>query len=72
MSIAKILDYERLKRGFTQQQFADFLGIARGTLSHHLTGRCISPKHIKLYSEKLNIDFARIYTKEREDKQWII
>ena len=56
MSISKILDYERLKRGFTQQQFADFLGVARGTLSHHLTGRAMSPRYIKLYSEKLDID----------------
>ena len=66
MSVARILDYERLKRGFTQQQFADFLGIARGTLSHHLTGRRISPKYIKLYSEKLDIDLAKIYVKESE------
>lgn len=68
MSINKILDYERLKRGFTQQQFADFLGVARGTLSHHLTGRAMSPKYIKLYSEKLDIDLAKIYIKEKEDK----
>ncbi|MCX0353225.1 helix-turn-helix domain-containing protein [Clostridium perfringens] len=68
MSIARILDYERLKRGFTQQQFADFLGISRGTLSHHLVGRSISPKYIKLYSEKLDIDLAKIYLKEKEDK----
>lgn len=67
MSVARILDYERLKRGFTQQQFADFLGIARGTLSHHLTGRNISPKYIKLYSEKLDIDLAKLYMKEREE-----
>lgn len=66
MSIVKILDYERLKRGFTQQQFAEFLGISRGTLSHHLTGRSISPKYIKLYSDKLNIDLAKIYIKEKE------
>ncbi|ELU5587469.1 helix-turn-helix domain-containing protein [Clostridium perfringens] len=69
MSIAIILDYERLKRGFTQQQFADFLGVARGTLSHHLTGRSISPKYIKIYSEKLDIDLANIYLKEKENKQ---
>lgn len=68
MGISKILDYERLKRGFTQQQFADFLGVARGTLSHHLTGRAMSPKYIKLYSEKLDIDLAKIYIKEKEDK----
>lgn len=68
MDIVKTLDYERLKRGFTQQEFADFLGVARGTLSHHLTGRTISPKYIKIYSDKLDIDLAKKFIKEKKDK----
>lgn len=67
MNLAKTLDYERLKRGMTQSEFAFFLGVPRGTLAHHLTGRRISPKILKRYSEKLDIDLASIAIKE--DKQ---
>lgn len=60
MNLSEILDYERLKRGMTQSEFALFLEVPRGTLAHHLTGRKISPKILKQYSDKLNIDLARV------------
>lgn len=68
MSVKKILKYEMLKRGMTQIEFANFLDVPRGTLSHHLTGRNISSKILKRYSDKLNIDLASIYIRRKENE----
>lgn len=54
-----------LKRGMTQRDFAEYLDVPRGTLSHHLTGRKISSKILKRYSDKLNIDLASIYMRRK-------
>ena len=64
MKIAQILKYEQLNRGMTQIEFANFLNIPRGTLSHHLKGRAISPSNLKKYSDKLNLDLAKYYIEE--------
>uniref|UniRef100_A0AAU8B336 HTH XrE protein n=1 Tax=Dulem virus 30 TaxID=3145748 RepID=A0AAU8B336_9CAUD len=53
----------------TQAQFAKFLSIPRGTLSHHLKGRAISPSNLKKYSDGLNLDLAKYCIEEiKEDK----
>ena len=61
MTINQKLEYERIIRGMTQQEFSEFLGVSRGTISHHLTGRNISLRHLKNYSEKLKIDLLVEY-----------
>lgn len=52
----------------TQVEFAEFLDVPRGTLSHHLTGRKISSKILKRYSDKLNIDLASVYIRRKENE----
>lgn len=66
MNISKILNYERLKRGMTQKEFSEFTGINRATLGHHLTGRLPNPRAIKIYSDKLDIDIAKIIINDME------
>lgn len=57
-----------LKRGMTQVEFAKFLDVPRGTLSHHLTGRNISPKILKRYSDRLDIDLADVYVRRKNNE----
>lgn len=53
------MKYERLKRGMTQQQFADFIGVTRATLAHYELGRIPAPATLKKISEELNADLAK-------------
>ncbi|MFR1823886.1 MAG: helix-turn-helix domain-containing protein [Clostridium saudiense] len=58
--LANILEYERLHKGLTQKDFADFLGLSRTSLSYYLMGkRFPNPAKIKIMSEKLGIDIAK-------------
>lgn len=65
MKINKMLEIERKKRGMTQQEFSEYIGIPRGTLSHHELGRNISLRYLKRYSEKLNINLLDKYIKAK-------
>ena len=58
LTIKQILKYERLKRGFTQEEFAEFLGIKRSTLARYEAGSIPEPNKIKKLSSKLKIDLA--------------
>lgn len=61
--IGAILEYNRLKLGMTQEEFAKFLEIPRGSLAYYLLGtRVPSPKNIKKIGDKFNIDIAKIIT----------
>lgn len=63
------MKYERLKRGMTQQEFADFIGVTRATLAHYELGRIPAPATLKKIGEKLDVDLAKaviIGDKERE------
>lgn len=65
MKINQMIEYERLKRGMTQEEFAQFLGVSRGTLAHHERGRNISLKLMKLYAQKLGDGLLVEYAKEK-------
>jgi len=70
MNLKELMKYERLKRGMTQQEFADLLGVTRGTLAHYELGRIPAPAALKRISEKLGVDLAKaviIGDKEREE-----
>lgn len=58
--LADILEYQRLSKGMTQQELANFLGISRSSLTYYLLGeRFPNPAKIKEMSKKLNIDIAK-------------
>lgn len=60
MNLGQTLKYQRMKRGMTQEEFADFLGIARGSIAHYERGdRLPSPKYVKILSDKLKTDIAK-------------
>lgn len=71
MSLANTLKYERIKRGMTQEQFAKFLGISRVSIAYYELGRNPAPSRIKILSEKLDLDLAKILLKEIDDKSEI-
>lgn len=66
MTVSKALKYERLKRGMTQNEFAEFLESDRGSIAHYESGRIPLPITLKKFSEKLGIDLAKILIEERE------
>lgn len=68
LNFSEMLEYERLKRGLTQEAFAEVLGIPRATLAYHLKGRIPTPGFIKIYSDKLGVDFAQIIIRQRRNK----
>lgn len=59
MSLAKTLKYQRIKRGMTQEEFAKFIGMSRGSLAHYERGRKPLPKNVKIISDKIGIDIAK-------------
>lgn len=55
----------RLKKNFTQEQMADFLGVARSTYAMYEQGeRTPSPKKAIEISEKLDIDWGIFFTQQ--------
>ncbi|MBD5572351.1 helix-turn-helix domain-containing protein [Clostridium botulinum] len=59
MTISKVLKYERLKRGMTQEEFSKLLGVDRASIAHYENGRIPSPSRLKEFSDKLNTDLAK-------------
>jgi transcriptional regulator with XRE-family HTH domain len=57
--LSKILEYERLNRGMTQQEFADFIGIPRNSVTTYINGqRLPRAKRLKKIAELFNIDIT--------------
>lgn len=54
-NINKIIKDKRLRLGLTQEEFANYVGISRGTISHHEQGRKISLKLLREYDNKLQL-----------------
>lgn len=63
--LAKTLEYERLKRGMTHQEFSEFLGLPRSSVTSYLLARTLpGAKKIKIISQKLNLDIAKLLINE--------
>ena len=59
--LAKLLEYERLKKGMTQQEFSELLGIPRSSVTSYLLGNTLpGAKKIKIISQKLNLDIPKL------------
>lgn len=58
---AKALECERLERGMTHQEFSNFLGIPRSSVTTYLLARSLpGAKRLKIISKKLNLDIVKI------------
>lgn len=63
--LAKLLEYERLTKGMTQQEFSEFLGIPRSSLTTYLLGKRLpGARKIKTISKKLKLDIPKLLIKE--------
>lgn len=63
--LAKLLEYERLTKGMTQQEFSEFLGIPRSSLTTYLLGKRLpGARKIKIISKKLKLDIPKLLIKE--------
>lgn len=61
--LAKILEYERLKRGMTHQEFSELLGLPRSSVTAYLLAmRLPGAKKIKIISQRLNLDIPKLIT----------
>ena len=59
--LAKTLEYERLKKGMTHEEFSNFLGIPRSSVTTYLLARSLpGANRLKIISKKLNLDIAKI------------
>lgn len=59
--LATLLEYERLSRGMTHQQFSEFLGFPRSSVTSYLLARTLpGAKKIKIISQKLNLDIPKL------------
>lgn len=59
--LAKTLEYERLKKGMTHEEFSNFLGIPRSSVTAYLLARSLpGANRLKIISKKLNLDIAKI------------
>lgn len=64
--LSKILEYERVKRGMTHEEFAKFLNIPRSSLTAYIIGQRL-PRAKRLMSiiSIFNIDIAK-FLEEQE------
>lgn len=59
MAFAETLKYERLKRGMTQKEFAELLGVDRPSVAHYENDRIPSPQRVKEFGTILGVDLAK-------------
>ena len=58
---SKTLEYERIKRGMTHEEFAEFLGVPRSSVTAYIIGKRLpGAKRLRKMSKLLNIDIAKL------------
>ena len=66
--LAKTLEYERLKKGMTHEEFSNFLGIPRSSVTTYLdmTTQQMLEKSIEIFG--LNVDITILLSKKRDEE----